>query len=109
MKPVDFDYEVATTVEEALACACEAPQARYLAESIIVGLGPLALAFLALPTFARRVGWGRPERFLGTWIAPYRWSVRTIGTSRPISSESMRRELRPHDVACPCLRSPVMT
>jgi len=45
-------------------------QARYLAESIIVGLGPLAFAFFALPISARRSGWGRPEWFLLAWIAP---------------------------------------
>jgi hypothetical protein len=45
-------------------------QARYVVESIIVGLGPLALAIFALPGYARRVGWGRPELFLLTWIAP---------------------------------------
>jgi 4-amino-4-deoxy-L-arabinose transferase-like glycosyltransferase len=45
-------------------------QARYLAESVIVGLGPLALAALALPLYARRRGWGREERFLLAWIAP---------------------------------------
>jgi hypothetical protein len=45
-------------------------QARYLAESVIVGLGPLALAALALPSYARRRGWGRQEWFLLAWIAP---------------------------------------
>jgi Protein of unknown function (DUF2723) len=45
-------------------------QARYLAESVIVGLGPLALAFLALPFYARRRGWGDRERFLVAWILP---------------------------------------
>jgi len=45
-------------------------QARYLAESVVVGLGPLALAFLALPIYARRAGWGRQEWFLLTWILP---------------------------------------
>ena len=45
-------------------------QARYLAESVIVGLGPLAFAFLALPLYVRRVGWGRPERFLLAWMLP---------------------------------------
>jgi hypothetical protein len=45
-------------------------QARYLVESVIVGLGPLALAFVALPACARRRGWGRPEWFLLAWIAP---------------------------------------
>ena len=45
-------------------------QARYLAESVIVGLGPLALAFVALPAYVRRVGWGRQEWFLLAWILP---------------------------------------
>ena len=45
-------------------------QARYLAESVMVGLGPLALAALALPFYARRRGWGREEWFLVAWIAP---------------------------------------
>jgi hypothetical protein len=45
-------------------------QVRYLVESVIVGLGPLALAALALPFYARRHGWGRHEWFLLAWIAP---------------------------------------
>lgn len=45
-------------------------QARYVAESVIVGLGPLALAFLALPFYARRRGLGREEWFLVGWIVP---------------------------------------
>jgi transmembrane protein TMEM260 (protein O-mannosyltransferase) len=45
-------------------------QARYLAESVIVGLGPLALALLALPVYTRRHGWGRQESFLLAWIVP---------------------------------------
>jgi Dolichyl-phosphate-mannose-protein mannosyltransferase len=45
-------------------------QARYLAESVIVGLGPLALAFVALPAYVRRAGWGRQEWFLLAWILP---------------------------------------
>ena len=45
-------------------------QARYVAESVIVGLGPLAVAFFALPIYGRRAGWGRPERFLLAWIVP---------------------------------------
>jgi len=45
-------------------------QARYVAESIIVGLGPLAFAFLALPIYIRRSGWNRQERFLLAWILP---------------------------------------
>jgi len=45
-------------------------QARYLAESVIVGLGPLALAFVALPAYVHRGGWGRQEWFLLAWILP---------------------------------------
>ncbi len=45
-------------------------QGRYLLESVVVGLGPLALVLFALPWYLRRVGWGRPERFLLAWIGP---------------------------------------
>jgi Dolichyl-phosphate-mannose-protein mannosyltransferase len=45
-------------------------QARYVLASVIVGLGPLALAAFALPLYARRVGWGRAEWFLLAWIVP---------------------------------------
>ncbi|HKZ04337.1 MAG TPA: DUF2723 domain-containing protein [Methylomirabilota bacterium] len=45
-------------------------QARYVVESILVGLGPLALALAALPLLARRGGWTRREWFLLGWIAP---------------------------------------
>ena len=45
-------------------------QARYVLESILVGLGPLALALGALPVLIRRRGWTRRERFLLGWIAP---------------------------------------
>ena len=45
-------------------------QARYVLESVLVGLGPLALAALALPLYARRRGWRREEWFLLAWIAP---------------------------------------
>jgi hypothetical protein len=37
---------------------------------VLVGLGPLALAGLALPWYARRHGWGRRERLLTAWIVP---------------------------------------
>ena len=39
-------------------------QARYVLASVVVGLGPLALAVFALPLYVRRVGWGRREWFL---------------------------------------------
>ncbi len=45
-------------------------QARYLLESTLVGLGPLGLVALALPAYARRMGWNRPEWFLLGWIVP---------------------------------------
>ena len=45
-------------------------QARYVLESVLVGLGPLALALGALPVLARRRGWTCREWFLLGWIAP---------------------------------------
>ena len=45
-------------------------QARYVLESVLVGLGPLALALGALPFYARRRGWGTREWFLLGWMAP---------------------------------------
>src|SRR6266542_4222299 len=45
-------------------------QSRYLAESVIVGLGPLALALLVLPYSIRRAGWRSREWFLLAWILP---------------------------------------
>jgi hypothetical protein len=45
-------------------------QARYVLVSVIVGLGPLALAAFALPLYARRSGWGRADWFLLAWIVP---------------------------------------
>jgi Dolichyl-phosphate-mannose-protein mannosyltransferase len=43
---------------------------RYLLESVLVGLGPLALAALLLPWYVRRHGWGRREWLLLAWIVP---------------------------------------
>jgi transmembrane protein TMEM260 (protein O-mannosyltransferase) len=45
-------------------------QARYVLGSVVIGLGPLALAALAIPLYLRRVGWGRPDWFLATWVVP---------------------------------------
>jgi len=45
-------------------------QARYVLASVVIGLGPLALAAAALPLYLRRAGWGRPEWFLATWVVP---------------------------------------
>jgi hypothetical protein len=45
-------------------------QVRYLLESTLVGLGPLGLVALALPAYARRVGWRAQEWFLLAWIVP---------------------------------------
>jgi hypothetical protein len=43
---------------------------RYLLESVLVALGPLALAALLVPWYARRRGWGRREWLLVAWIVP---------------------------------------
>jgi Dolichyl-phosphate-mannose-protein mannosyltransferase len=43
---------------------------RYLLESMLVALGPLALAALLLPWYARRRAWGQREWLLVAWIAP---------------------------------------
>ncbi len=43
---------------------------RYLLESVLVGLGPLALAALLVPWYVRRHGWGRREWFLLGWTIP---------------------------------------
>jgi 4-amino-4-deoxy-L-arabinose transferase-like glycosyltransferase len=45
-------------------------QARWVLESVLVGLGPLALVALALPRYLRRHGWGRTEWFLLAWVVP---------------------------------------
>ena len=43
---------------------------RYLLESVLVGLGPLALAVLLVPWYVRRHGWGPREWLAVAWIAP---------------------------------------
>src|SRR2546423_8586455 len=43
---------------------------RYLLESVLVALGPLASGALLVPRFGRRDGWGRREWLLLAWIAP---------------------------------------
>jgi hypothetical protein len=45
-------------------------QARYMLASVIVGLGPLALAAFALPLYVRRAGWHQAEWFLVAWVVP---------------------------------------
>jgi 4-amino-4-deoxy-L-arabinose transferase-like glycosyltransferase len=44
--------------------------ARYMLESVVVGLGPLVLAVTLLPWYARRHGFGPREWFLVTWAVP---------------------------------------
>jgi hypothetical protein len=44
--------------------------ARYMLESVVVGLGPLALAAALLPWYARRHGFGAREWFLVAWAIP---------------------------------------
>src|SRR5262249_61254615 len=43
---------------------------RYVLESVLVGLGPLALAVFLVPWYTRRYGWGRAEWFLVGWTVP---------------------------------------
>jgi 4-amino-4-deoxy-L-arabinose transferase-like glycosyltransferase len=43
---------------------------RYLLESVLVALGPLAVAVLLVPWYARHHGWGRREWFLLVWTVP---------------------------------------
>jgi hypothetical protein len=43
---------------------------RYLLESLLVALGPLALAALLVPWYIRRHGWGHREWFLIGWTVP---------------------------------------
>jgi hypothetical protein len=43
---------------------------RYVLESILVALGPLALAAFLLPWYVRRHGWGRREWFFVAWMVP---------------------------------------
>ena len=44
--------------------------ARYMLESIVVGLGPLVLAVALVPWYVRRHGFGPREWFLVTWAVP---------------------------------------
>jgi hypothetical protein len=44
--------------------------ARYMLESIVVGLGPLVLAVALVPWYAQRHGFGAREWFLVTWAVP---------------------------------------
>jgi hypothetical protein len=43
---------------------------RYVLESVLVGLGPLALAVVLLPAYVRRHGWDAREWFLLRWVVP---------------------------------------
>jgi 4-amino-4-deoxy-L-arabinose transferase-like glycosyltransferase len=43
---------------------------RYVLESVLVGLGPLALAAVLLPAYVRRQGWDSREWFLVGWVLP---------------------------------------
>ena len=43
---------------------------RYLLESLLVALGPLALAVLLIPWYVRRHGWSAREWFLIGWTVP---------------------------------------
>jgi hypothetical protein len=43
---------------------------RYVLESVLVALGPLALAAFLLPWYVRRHGWSRREWFFVSWMVP---------------------------------------
>ena len=43
---------------------------RYLLESVLVGLGPLALAGVLIPWYVRRHGWGHREWLAVAWMTP---------------------------------------
>lgn len=43
---------------------------RHLFESVLVGLGPLALAVFLVPWYVRRYGWSAREWFLLAWTVP---------------------------------------
>ncbi len=43
---------------------------RYLLESVLVALGPLAVVVLLVPWYVRRHGWGQREWFLLAWMVP---------------------------------------
>jgi hypothetical protein len=43
---------------------------RYVLESVVVGLGPLALVVALVPWYVRRYGWTRRESFLIGWSLP---------------------------------------
>lgn len=43
---------------------------RYVLESVVVGLGPLVLAAVLVPWYARRHGLGAREWFLALWVLP---------------------------------------
>ncbi|HEU4369411.1 MAG TPA: glycosyltransferase family 39 protein [Methylomirabilota bacterium] len=43
---------------------------RYLLESVLVALGPLAVVALLVPWYVRHHGWGRREWFLLVWTVP---------------------------------------
>jgi hypothetical protein len=43
---------------------------RYLLESVLVALGPLAVVALLVPWYVRRHGWGQREWFLLAWTVP---------------------------------------
>jgi hypothetical protein len=64
------DSMVRPTLVGATTLEVTAAQARYLLETVVVGLGPLALVAFLIPTYVRRHGWGRAEWFLVAWTVP---------------------------------------
>jgi hypothetical protein len=72
---LEASRELADTVVKPTAILSGLPDAtlrmsRYLLESVLVALGPLAAVALLVPWYARRHGWGQREWFLLVWTVP---------------------------------------
>ena len=59
-----------TSILGAGSCDATLRMARYMLESIVVGLGPLVLAAVLVPWYWRRYGFGAREWFLVSWATP---------------------------------------
>ncbi|HXH85149.1 MAG TPA: glycosyltransferase family 39 protein, partial [Candidatus Tectomicrobia bacterium] len=73
---LDASHELAVLALKPTSVVTGAPEttlrmSRYLLESVVVALGPLAIAVALVPWYVRRGLWGRRESFLVGWtVAP---------------------------------------